>query len=288
MTTPAELDRALLKDFPLPKQPDGDKNERGRLLVVAGQRSLPGAAQLCATAAMRAGAGSLKIATVESIATQVGIAVPESRAVGLPEGDDGGFAEAAVSMIAELADDVDAVIAGPGMLESATCEALAEALLQTDAAVALDAGILRALPSADASKPAEPAPILLPHAGEMAALLGCDKEVVQADPVGCGLKCSERYGAVTLIKGSISHIVHPDGRVWVYRGGAPGLGVSGSGDALAGIVGGLLARAKDPLTSLLWAVLLHGEAGEQLSRKVGPVGFLAREIPDEIPALLSL
>jgi hydroxyethylthiazole kinase-like uncharacterized protein yjeF len=288
MSAPAELDRALLKGFPLPKQPDGDKNERGRLLVVAGQRSLPGAALLCAKAAMRAGAGSLKIATVESIASHVGIAVPESRTIGLPEAGDGGFAQAAVPRIGELADGVDAVIAGPGMLESSTCEAIARALLKSDAAVALDAGILRSLPSADASKPAKPPPILLPHAGEMAALLGCDKEAVEGDPVGCGVKCAQRYGAVTLVKGSTSHIVHPDGRVWVHRGGVPGLGVSGSGDALAGIVGGLLARSRDPLTALLWAVLLHGEAGEQLARKVGPVGFLAREIPDEIPALLSL
>jgi NAD(P)H-hydrate repair Nnr-like enzyme with NAD(P)H-hydrate dehydratase domain len=75
--------------------------------------------------------------------------------------------------------------------------------------------------------------------------------------------------------------------MWIYKGGAPGLGVSGSGDTLAGIVGGLLARGADSLTALLWGVLLHGEAGEVLSRKVGPIGFLAREIPDEIPALLA-
>ena len=276
MSGPAELDRELLRNFPLPEQPDGDKNERGRLLVVAGQRSLPGAALLCATAAMRAGAGSLKIVTVESIAVPVGVAVPESRTIGFPEADDGGFATEAVLEIGELAEGVDAVIAGPGMLESTTCAAIAEALLKSPAAVALDAGILRSLP------------ILLPHAGEMAALLDCAKEHVEADPVACGQRCAERYRAVTLVKGSTSHIVHPDGRVWVYRGGAPGLGVSGSGDALAGIVGGLLARGPDPVTALLWAVLLHGEAGEQLSQKVGPVGFLAREIPDEIPALLSL
>jgi ADP-dependent NAD(P)H-hydrate dehydratase len=85
----------------------------------------------------------------------------------------------------------------------------------------------------------------------------------------------------------ISHVVTPDGRTWTYKGGAAGLGVSGSGDTLAGIVGGLVARGADSLTALLWGVLLHGEAGEVLSRKVGPVGFLAREIPDEIPALLS-
>jgi hydroxyethylthiazole kinase-like uncharacterized protein yjeF len=289
MTGPVELDRRELRDFPLPDPPDGDKSDRGRLLVVAGQRSLPGAALLCAKAAMRAGAGSLKVATVESIAANVGIAMPESRTIGLAEAEDGGFSEAAVGKIRELAEHVDAVIAGPGMLESATCKAIAETLLETRAAIALDAGLLRSLPAADDSAAgSKPLPILLPHAGEMAALLGCGEQAVEADPVGCGKQCARRYGAVTLVKGSTSHIVHPDGRVWVYRGGVSGLGVSGSGDALAGIVGGLLARGADPLTVLLWAVLLHGEAGEQLSKRIGPVGFLAREIPDEIPALLSL
>jgi NAD(P)H-hydrate repair Nnr-like enzyme with NAD(P)H-hydrate dehydratase domain len=62
--------------------------------------------------------------------------------------------------------------------------------------------------------------------------------------------------------------------------------VSGSGDTLAGILGGLLARGADPLTGLLWAVWLHGEAGAALSRKVGKVGFLARELSAEVPALL--
>ena len=88
------------------------------------------------------------------------------------------------------------------------------------------------------------------------------------------------------MKGVTSHVVTPDGRAWSFTGGAPGLGVSGSGDTLAGIVGGLIARGADSLTALMWAVLLHGEAGEQLAKKVGPVGFLARQIPEEIPALL--
>ncbi len=75
--------------------------------------------------------------------------------------------------------------------------------------------------------------------------------------------------------------------MWTYRGGTPGLGVSGSGDTLAGIAGGLLARGADSLTALLWAVWLHGEAGAALARRVGPTGFLAREIPGEVPALLA-
>jgi NAD(P)H-hydrate repair Nnr-like enzyme with NAD(P)H-hydrate dehydratase domain len=80
--------------------------------------------------------------------------------------------------------------------------------------------------------------------------------------------------------------VTPGGEAWSYSGGAPGLGVSGSGDVLAGIVGGLLARGAEPLNALLWAVWLHGEAGARLAKRVGPIGFLAREIAGEIPALL--
>ena len=81
---------------------------------------------------------------------------------------------------------------------------------------------------------------------------------------------------------------HTKGRVLdgTYAGGAPGLGVSGSGDVLAGIVGGLLARGAEPLNALLWAVWLHGQAGARLAKKVGRLGFLAHEIADEIPALL--
>lgn len=91
---------------------------------------------------------------------------------------------------------------------------------------------------------------------------------------------------MVLVKGVISHVVHPDGRAWTYNGGAPGLGVSGSGDVLAGIVGGLLARGAAPLTALLWGVWLHGEAGAALGRSIGPIGFLAREIADQVPVLL--
>ena len=289
MSAPDELTRELLRDFPLPSVGDGDKHDHGRLLIVAGSRSLAGAALLCAHAAMRSGAGKLKIATVSTVATAVGVAMPESRTIGLDEDEQGGFGAAAVDQVRELADGVDAVVAGPGMFGSSTCESMAAALLESGAALALDAGILRSLPpQADAARRAKKQPILLPHAGEMAALLGCSREDVEEDPVACGMACAERYNAVTLVKGSTSRIVHPDGRAWTYCGGAPGLGVSGSGDTLAGIVGALLSRKADPLTALLWGVLLHGEAGESLSKKVGPVGFLAREIPDEIPALLAL
>jgi len=275
MTIPAPLDKAALGDHPLPPIVDGDKETKGRILVVAGSREVPGAALLTATAAMRAGAGKLRIATDESIAVAIGIAMPEAAVTGLPKDP---------ASIQAAASEADAVVAGPGMSNGDDCAMVADALLASEARLALDAALLHALRPRRLERSS--LPVLLPHAGELASLLDCDEEQIERDPIGCGLRAAERYRALILVKGVTSHVVTPDEKVWAYGGRAPGLGVSGSGDALAGIVGGLLARGAEPLNALLWAVWLHGEAGAALARKVGPVGFLARQIADEIPALL--
>jgi len=144
--------------------------------------------------------------------------------------------------------------------------------------------LLKSLRSSDEKR--RVTPVLLPDGDELASLLGCDEAEVERDPLGCGKRAAELYRSVVLVKGATSHVVTPEGHVWTYEGGAPGLGVSGSGDVLAGIVGGVLARGAEPLSALLWAVWLHGQAGASLAKKVGPIGFLAREIADEIPALL--
>lgn len=278
------LDRAALDAHPLPPVVDGDKETKGRILVIAGSRQVPGAALLTATSAMRAGAGKLSIACVESIAVQVGIAMPEALVVGLAEDQRGGFGGGVVEPLIDRAGTVDAVVAGPGMDDSETSKRIAAGLMDLEARLAFDAGVLRALDTSGGTR-SHP-PILLPHSGELAALLDCDEQAIEKDPVDCGLRAADRYRSIVLVKGVVSHVVCPKGRVWTYEGGAPGLGVSGSGDVLAGIVGGLLARGAEPLNALLWAVWLHGEAGAVLARKVGPIGFLAREIADEVPALL--
>jgi len=288
MSAPKALTRAALTRFPLPPIVDGDKETKGRVLVIAGSREVAGAALLTAIAAMRAGAGKLRMVTVDDLTVPTALAMPEAMVVGLPEARDGGFTRGAVRAIREQADEVDVVVAGPGMAEARTCPAIAEVLLGSSANVVLDAALLHSLKHADQSRRGgSERPILLPHSGELASLLDCAESEIDRDPVGCGRRAADLYNANVLVKGVTSHVVTPDGRAWSYKGGAPGLGVSGSGDALAGIVGGLLTRGADSLTALLWAVLLHGEAGEVLSRKVGPIGFLAREIADEIPALLT-
>lgn len=281
---PIALDCAALDEHPLPPVIDGDKNSKGRILVVAGSRQVPGAVLLCATAAMRAGAGKLRIAAVESAALQTALLMPEAMVIKMPEDADGGFATAAAEMLEEQADKVDAVIAGPGMAEGAACTTIAAALLKTKPALALDAALLHALTPPE-EKRASP-PVLLPQSRELASLLDCDEKDIGQDPAGCGLRAAKLYQAIVLVKGVESHVVTPSGDAWLYEGGAPGLGVSGSGDVLAGIVGGLLARGAEPLSALLWAVWLHGEAGAALGRKVGPIGFLARQIAGEIPMLL--
>jgi hydroxyethylthiazole kinase-like uncharacterized protein yjeF len=278
-----KLDHEALERHPLPPIIDGDKHSKGRILIVAGSRAVPGAARLAATAAMRAGAGKLRIATVESAALPLGVAMPEAMVVGLVESD-GGFGAETASAIAKLAGEADAIVAGPGVKRNNACHEIANVLLASDAALTLDVAFLETLEPPKEQR--HSTPILLPNAEELAELLDCDATLIEDDPVECGRSVAERYRSIVLVKGVTSHVVTPDGESWTYDGGAPGLGVSGSGDVLAGIVGGLLAREAEPLNALLWTVWLHGEAGARLARKIAPIGFLAREIADEIPALL--
>jgi len=280
-----KLNQAALDAHPLPPVVDGDKETKGQLLVIAGSREVPGAALLTATAAMRAGAGKLRIATGESIAAGIGVAMPEAMVIALPEEADGSLAFAAADRLAREAETADAIVAGPGLMESESCKRIADILLESDAKLAFDAAMLRCLEPLPNHKHSSEL-ILLPHAGELASLLDCSEEAIEPDPVGCGHRAAELYRAIVLVKGVASNVVTPSGEHWTYEGGAPGLGVSGSGDALAGIVAGLLARGAEPLNALLWSVWLHGEAGAVLAKKVGLIGFLAREIANEVPALL--
>lgn len=287
MSKPEPLNAETLKRHPLPPIGAGDKDERGSILIIAGSREVAGAALLTAMGAMRAGAGRLQIVTVESAAPGLSISMPEAMVTGLAEGRDGGFASSTVKTLGERAAEADVVVAGPGMRGNKSTEALAAALVGNGGPLVLDAALLHALPARREEVRRSDCPtVLLPHAGEMASLLGCEEQEVENDPIAAGLTCAERYDSVTLVKGVHSHIVTPDKQVFRYEGGGPGLGVSGSGDTLAGIVGGLLARKADSLNALLWGVWCHGEAGRRLGQRIGTLGYLAREIPGEVPGVL--
>jgi hydroxyethylthiazole kinase-like uncharacterized protein yjeF len=285
------LDRELLRNFPQPHHPeDGDKEDRGRLLVVAGSRELAGAALLAATAGLRAGAGKLQIATAASVAPGLSIAVPEARVVACEETEEGCLAPSSVASLIEWAAEAQAVVIGCGLQHGPPLDEMLDALLGSgiDTPLVLDAAVLGSLaPRASAVRAWRGGSILLPHSREMARLLDCELEEVEADPLASARRAAETFGSVALIKGEYSHIVAPDGRAFRFEGGGVGLATSGSGDVLAGIVGGLAARGADPLTAALWGVYLHGEAGRRLAKTVGRIGFLARELLDQVPKLLE-
>ena len=142
---PVEVDDRFLRSWPLP-QPDaeGDKEERGRVLVIAGSREMPGALILAATAALHAGAGKLTVATAASVARLVATAIPEARVIELAETEAGGIHPSAVERVRELLPRVDAVLVGPGMQDEAAVCAFCAALLEgmSPAALVLDAAAM--------------------------------------------------------------------------------------------------------------------------------------------------
>jgi ADP-dependent NAD(P)H-hydrate dehydratase len=129
--------------------------------------------------------------------------------------------------------------------------------------------------------------VVTPHAGEMAGLLGIEREAVAADPLGTAREAAAMLQSVVVLKGPVTSIVVPQGGAWSFSQGGVGLATSGSGDTLAGIVAGLLARGASPLQAALWGVYLHGEAGNRLVRAQGNLGFLARELLAEIPRIMQ-
>jgi hydroxyethylthiazole kinase-like uncharacterized protein yjeF len=282
--------RKALRRHPLP-QPDGDadKEERGRAVIVAGSRAVPGAALLCGVAALRAGAGKLQLALPASLAIPSGIAMPEAGILALPETDGGDIASGAAGQLRDPIAHADAVLIGPGMTDETSCAALTRAVLQSElSSFVLDAGALAGLMAQpDAVRRHNGRVVLTPHAGEMAALLELDKRQIEAQPQFYASQVAQQLGCVVALKGSVTHIADAQGAIWRNRCDAVGLGTAGSGDVLAGILVGLLARGATPLGAALWAVHVHGRIGERLARDIGRLGYLARELLDEIPSMLG-
>lgn len=276
------LTAAALRAMPLPA-PGGDKEQRGRVLIVGGSMRVPGAVLLAGEAALRTGAGKLQIATAASVAPGMALAVPEALVLGLAQNGQGEIVRGHRALDGAMA-ACDAAVIGPGMASSATTTAMVRrAAEQAVCTLVLDAGALSRGLRAPIGRPF----VLTPHAGEMATLAGDDKAAVEAAPGAYALKFAQKLRSVVIVKGADSFIAGPDGVVWMHRGGASGLGTSGSGDVLAGLIAGFAARGCDALTAALWGVFVHAAAGRQLARRIGPVGFLARELGLEVPGILD-
>ena len=281
----------LLRSIPLPHHSQGEDNdERGRVLVIGGSVETPGGALLAGLAALRAGAGKLQIATCRSVSQQLAVAVPEARVTGLEETPEGGISATEAEKLAERCGRTDVVLLGPGMMDSDAVSLLTTRLLEqaSGPCFVLDAAALHELDDCRATLRSRAGRVVLtPHAGEMASLLGIRREVVLANPLAAAQEAATGLQAVVAMKGGCTFIVDPKGRAWSCDRGNVGLATSGSGDTLAGIIAGLLARGTAPTEATLWGVFLHAEAGARLARTRGPIGYLARELLAEVPGTMA-
>lgn len=288
MSSPAEpVTPALLKGWQVNRDA-ADKSDRGTVLVVGGARRSPGAAMLTGRAALRVGAGRLTLAVTESAAIEVSVAVPESGAVALPEDDDGVISgqRAAKALAADL-ETADVLVLGPGLDDAGQTAELLRGiapLLNGSAAVVLDAfalGVLHGLPEVYDRWAGRL--VLTPNQKEAARLLDADLEA-DLDPEQAAVDIALKYRAVVALHGFIAA---PDGRRWEVPAGNSGLGTSGSGDVLAGAIGGFLARQAAPEQAACWGTYLHSTAGDRLSAAQGPLSFLAGELLDAMPRVMA-
>jgi ADP-dependent NAD(P)H-hydrate dehydratase len=267
---------ALLREWALP-DPQGSKESRGTVLVVGGARCTPGAVLLAGVAALRAGAGRLQLAVAAESAVPLSIAVPEAKVVGLTSDGD------TPDEMLRLAGDADVIALGPGLDDIDHTTRLMKSVLGAagpETAVVLDAYALGAL-SKDPGLLRQSRAVLTPNLAEAEHLLG---RAPGDDLAAAARKLAERYRAVVSLYG---HIADPGGGAWREESGDAGLGTSGSGDVRAGIVAGLLGRGADPAQAACWAAYVHSMSGRRLAPSHGRIGFLARELVDEVAATIA-
>lgn len=288
---PTRIDGALLRRWPLPKlERHADKVSRGDVLVVGGSREIPGAVLLAGTAALRAGAGRVQVATARAAAGALAIALPEARVVGLSETVRGEISARGASSLTEELAQAKSVLIGPGMREQGAAQQLLREALrsQHEFTAVLDAAALRLFRGRTPLPTGSLAGIIAtPHAGEMADFWGCEPKDVHGEPLALGREAARALGITLVLKGVETFIVDPDGTAFRNVAGNSGLATAGSGDVLSGIIAGLAARGASPVQAAVWGVHLHAKAGEALAREVGPLGYLARELPPQIPRVLA-
>jgi hydroxyethylthiazole kinase-like uncharacterized protein yjeF len=189
-------------------------------------------------------------------------------------------------VLADLVADTRAVVVGPGLSDVDETAALLERLLPlvaADTPVVLDAFALGAVGThPELAEPVHGRLVLTPNTVEAAYLLGRPDDPV-TDHVGAAAEIAERHQAVVNLMGVVAE---PGGRAWRDGTGHVGLSTSGSGDVLAGLVGGLLACGADPAQAACWAGHVHAMAGQRLVPRTGLTGMLARELLDEVPLVL--
>ncbi|MFI9652301.1 NAD(P)H-hydrate dehydratase [Guyparkeria halopsychrophila] len=256
-----------------PRARDGHKGRFGTVLVVAGNRGMPGAARLAAEAALRAGAGKVIVATHPDHAATLNIGRPELIVHGVESAHD----------LLRLAAEATAVVIGPGLGRDAWAMTAWRALRDCPLPLVLDADALRLLgPNSLLERDA----VITPHPGEAATLLECDAATINADRLGAARSLAERFACGVVLKGSGSVLADAD-RLAVCQRGSPALATAGTGDVLAGLLGALRGMGLPRFAAMELGVCLHAEAGEIEAEVCGEWGMAASDLFGAIRARLN-
>lgn len=254
------------------------KGSFGSVAVIGGANAMTGAALLAARAALLSGAGRVYAALLAEGAPAVDLQQPE---IMLRSPDN-----------LRILPQLDCVVIGPGLGQSAAAIELLEYWLAQDVPLLLDADALNLLSMHQHLKHAlqnRQAPgVITPHPGEAARLLACDNAAVQQDRIHSCLRLAQELHAICVLKGAGTICAEPDGQWYINTSGNPGLASAGTGDVLSGIIGSLIAQGLRAIDATNLGVYLHGAAADALvAQGIGPVGLTASELAPAVRDLIN-
>ncbi|MCR5757789.1 MAG: NAD(P)H-hydrate dehydratase [Selenomonas sp.] len=264
------------------------KGDCGRILVVAGSLGMTGAAALAATAALRSGAGLVTLAVPASLQPILAGQLLEVMVQPVEESVTGMFSgEAALNRLWELAQSHDAVLIGPGMGRTMeTQEFIRMFAAKVNKPLIMDADALYAFNSQpDELSKLSQVPVLTPHLGEMAALLGVSVPELRESLLPIVREAAKEYQCVLVVKSECTLVAYPDGMVFFTSVGNPGMATAGSGDVLAGTIAGLMKQTESGLAPLV-GVYLHGRAGDLAYGEKGE-SLVAGDIRENLAAAMK-
>ncbi|MBM3996785.1 MAG: NAD(P)H-hydrate dehydratase [Planctomycetes bacterium] len=270
-----------------PRAADCHKGDFGRVLVIAGSRGMSGAAILCGCAALRAGAGLVKVATAAEVLPIVATGNTCYTTAALPQDADGFIAATALSLLLELCTAHDVIAIGPGLNRSPGLTGLVLELASRVAKpLVIDADGLNAfIGQTERLSSGQKHRIITPHPGEFARLLGTDTQTVQANRAELASDFAAKHDCVVVLKGNRT-IVTDGQRIYVNTTGNPGLAKGGTGDVLTGIIAALLGQHLAPFEAAQLGVHWHGLAGDLARDQIGEISLLATDVLDFLPAAI--
>ena len=280
---------SLPKGLLPPRKPDAHKGDVGHVFIIAGSAGLTGAAALCSLGALRVGAGLVTLGIPESLQDVMAAKLTEVMTKPLPETKSRSLNLQALPEIVTFAQHVDVVALGPGLSRhTSTGQLVRQALPKLLKPCVVDADGLNALVGElQVLKRLVHPVILTPHPGEMARLTALSRAEVQRDRQRIAEEFAKKYRAVVVLKGHRTVVANVDGEVVINETGNPGMASGGCGDVLTGMIAGLLGQRLAPFDAARLGAHLHGLAGDLAADEVGPVGLIASDLLDRIPAAIE-